>query len=281
MGPGRGPSGSADSWDSLGRHSSGSASAFVPVSFNNPLYKGGLTRPSSSSEIQDESVYHSLAADLQTAEVHHREPLTRPLPSPLREWETRRDGGPIDVDPVSVSVIDPDGFSVYRRASTPKRNRLARILEVARHLWPASALAQAPAWFEQWWDRMGKGRQPARPKGRSAWSLIRTGELDFLDLDNQALLQVVAFLLLVLLLLLLVYIVYDSWEQGRQVITVAAAGDGKPNGRIIYMTRSQFKRERARRKGNAQPQTAAAPSVAKVSPPDTTTLYEYPPRRAL
>lgn len=279
MTPGDGSPGSADSWDSLMRPSSGPASPPPPhFSFANPLYAGDPINPS-CHEIQEESPL----ADFRTAEVHHREPLTRPLSPPRRVWGAQE--GPLDVDPISVTVIDPDGSFVYRRAGAPKRTFLARLMGAARNLWPASALAQAPVWFEQWWNK-GKGRRPARPRTQSTWSLLRTGELDSLDLDSQALLQIAAFILLAILVVLLIYLVYDSWAQGRQGIRVAAAGNGKPNGRVIYMTRSQFKRERARRKGKVQPakpSTAAAPSaVVKTPPPDsTTTLYEYPPRRVL
>lgn len=277
MTPGDGPSGSADSWDSLRRPSSGTASPPPPVfSFANPLYAGEPINPS-SHEMQEESPL----ADFRTAEVHHREPLTRPLSPPRREWGAQM--GPIDVDPLSVTVIDHDGSFVYSRAGAPKRTFLARLTGAARNLWPASALAQAPVWFEQWWNKE-KVRRPARTRTRSTWSLIRTGEFDLLDLDSQALLQISAFILLAIIVALLIYLVYDHWVQGRQGIRVAAAGDGKPNGRVIYVTRSQFKKERARRKGKVQPpkpSTAVAPSVVNTPPLDSTTLYEYPPRRVI
>lgn len=266
-----GPSGSADSRDSLGRSSSGPSTP--TFSFANPLYVDRPAHPS-SSEIQEESP----PADFRSAEVHHREPLTRPLSPPRREWNPPRE--PIDVDPIGVTVIDPDGSFVYRQAGSPKRTRMARFVGVVRDLWPVSALSQAPVWFEQWWNRVRAPRS-ARSKTQSTWSLIRAGELDLLDLDSQALLQVGAFLLLVLLVALLIYLVIDNREQGRQGVSVADGGT--PNGRVLYMTRSQFKREQARRKKEkappTQPLTTTVPSVAETPAPDSAALYEYPPRQ--
>lgn len=161
-------------------------------------------------------------------------------------WSRDKPKDPIDVDPVPVTVVGPDGnFSVYSRAradSAPMR----RFIVALRRIWTASALTQVPGWFEQWWNK--GSHRPARPKTQSTWALIRAGKWESLNLDQQALLQIAAFLLLVLLVLFLVYLLHDSWVQGHQGVTVSASSDGKPSGRITFLTRSQFERERNRRK---------------------------------
>ncbi|KAI5066437.1 hypothetical protein GOP47_0019061 [Adiantum capillus-veneris] len=87
--------------------------------------------------------------DFQTAEVHHRETLTRSLSPSRWAWSA-----PLDVDPISVTVIVPEGSSsVYRQAGVsynPGSDSIPlKCFIIALHrIWPTSALVQAPGWFE-------------------------------------------------------------------------------------------------------------------------------------
>jgi len=276
---GSGPSGSADSWGSSGRPSNapgGPPSPPIPL-YTNPLYSS-RTNPWPSSEIVEDDPPPSNYVNFRTAEVHHREPLTRPLPPNRQAWA---DKDPIELEPASVTVIGPDGLStIYRQVrNTADTGPFGRFWGALRRIWPAPALAQAPAWFERWWNK--EARRPAPSKERSTWTLLRAGKFEELSLDNQALLQIAAFLLIAFLVLFLAYMLYDSWVQGRQVVATSASGEGKPSGRTIYLPKGEFRRERARRQGrepfSKQP-TVSAPSAAPLPTPDYAAIYEYPPR---
>ncbi|KAI5083223.1 hypothetical protein GOP47_0002966 [Adiantum capillus-veneris] len=61
-----------------------------------------------------------------------------------------------------------------------------------------------------------------------------------------ALLQIGSLLLLVLLVIFLVYVLYDSQVRGTPGVVVSASDDGTPRGRVMYITKGQFRRERDR-----------------------------------
>ncbi len=273
MGSG-GPSDTANSFDSLGRQSSRTSLTTPPSSpvtkIFNPLFG---THSSFQNEITEDDQPPSPI--FQTAEVHHREPLTVPLSPSRRSWGACPDT--LDVEPVSVTIIGPDGHpSVYRPSREGSgRATVQGLIAALRKFWPASALTQIPGWFEQWWNK-GSAR-PARPKTESTWALIRAGKFDCIELDAAAKLQIAAFLLLVFLVVFLAYMLYDNWVQSRKEVTIFPSGAGNPRDRVTYMTKDQFRREQHRRKReerHIEPFSVDTPPA-----PNYTPVYEYPPRR--